>query len=44
MPDETRRKIILSITGMTCDSCADTIERGLSSMPGVSRVNINPAS
>lgn len=46
MPKETKqaRKIILPITGMTCASCAATIEKGLAKLPGVSRVNVNLAS
>ncbi|HAZ31673.1 MAG TPA: heavy metal translocating P-type ATPase [Dehalococcoidia bacterium] len=46
MSDETRErnKITIPITGITCASCAGTIEKGLSGMPGVSRVNVNPAS
>ena len=38
------KKIILPVTGMTCASCADTIEKGLSKLPGVSEVNVNVAS
>ena len=46
MSDETKqiKKIILPVTGMTCASCAATIEKGLSKLPGVSRVNVNLAS
>jgi len=39
-----RKKIILPVTGMTCASCVATIEKGLSKIPGVSRVNVNLAS
>lgn len=46
MPKETKqaKKIILPVTGMTCASCAATIEKGLAKLPGVSRVNVNLAS
>jgi len=46
MSKETKqaKKIILPITGMTCASCAATIEKGLTKLPGVSRVNVNLAS
>ena len=47
MTNETRHaknKVILPITGMTCASCAATIEKGLAKLPGVSRVNVNLAS
>ncbi|TET13221.1 MAG: heavy-metal-associated domain-containing protein, partial [Dehalococcoidia bacterium] len=46
MSNETKqaKKIILPVTGMTCASCAATIEKGLSKLPGVSRVNVNLAS
>ena len=37
-------KIILPVTGMTCASCANTIEKGLSKVPGVSGVTVNFAS
>ncbi len=46
MSNETKRmkKIILPVVGMTCASCAATIEKGLSKLPGVSQVNVNLAS
>ncbi|MFC1988796.1 heavy metal translocating P-type ATPase [Chloroflexota bacterium] len=46
MSNETRRKnkIILPVTGMTCASCVATIEKDLSKVPGVSRVNVNLAT
>ncbi len=46
MSKETKQinKTILPITGMTCASCAATIEKGLAKLPGVSRVNVNLAS
>ena len=37
-------KIILPVTGMTCASCANTIEKGLSKVRGVSGVTVNFAS
>ncbi|MAF86080.1 MAG: copper-translocating P-type ATPase [Dehalococcoidales bacterium] len=46
MPDKTnqKKKIILPVTGMACASCAATIEKGLSKLPGVSQINVNLAS
>jgi len=43
MSNQTKqvKKITLPVTGMTCASCAATIEKGLSRLPGVSRVNVN---
>ncbi len=41
---KTTKQITFSITGMTCASCAATVEKGLSKVPGVSRVNVNIAS
>ena len=38
------QKMILPVTGMTCASCAATIEKGLSDLTGVSRVNVNLAN
>ena len=43
MSDETKT-VVLSVTGMTCASCAAAIEEGLSKLPGVSRVNVNVAT
>jgi P-type Cu+ transporter len=43
MSNETK-KIILPVIGMTCASCAATIEKGLARLPGLSRVNVNLAS
>ena len=37
-------KINLGITGMTCNSCARTVTKALSAVPGVSLVNVNFAS
>ncbi len=39
-----RKKVILPVTGMTCASCASTIEKGLSDVTGVSQANVNLAS
>lgn len=47
MTDETKqrkKKTIIPVTGMTCASCAGTIEKGLSKLPGVYQVNVNLAS
>ncbi|MFC1952818.1 heavy metal translocating P-type ATPase [Chloroflexota bacterium] len=46
MPKTTKEinKIILPVTGMTCASCVATVEKGLSKVPGVSRVNVNLAT
>ncbi len=38
------KKVILPVTGMTCASCAATVEKGLSKLPGVSLANVNVAS
>lgn len=32
----------LSITGMTCGSCARVVERALSRVPGVERASVDP--
>ncbi len=37
-------KVTIPVTGMTCASCTATIEKALSKLPGVSRVNVNLAS
>jgi Cu+-exporting ATPase len=37
-------KISLPITGMTCASCATTIEKALSEKPGIEQANVNLAS
>ncbi|MEE8354158.1 MAG: heavy metal translocating P-type ATPase, partial [Dehalococcoidales bacterium] len=39
-----RKKVILPVTGMTCASCASTIEKGLADVTGVSQANVNLAS
>ena len=37
-------KALIHITGMTCITCAGTIEKGLAETPGVERANVNFAS
>ncbi len=39
-----KRRTTIPVTGMTCASCVVTIEKGLSKLPGVSRVNVNLAT
>lgn len=34
-------KTSVRITGMTCTTCAATIEKGLSETPGVEQANVN---
>ncbi len=41
---KTTRTIILPIAGMTCATCAVTIEKALGELEGVSKVNVNLAS
>jgi len=41
---EERKKISLGIVGMTCASCAQTIEKALKGHAGVERANVNFAS
>ncbi len=41
---EQTSKIVLRVTGMTCESCAAAIEKGLAKLPGLRRVNVNVAS
>jgi len=38
------KKAHIPITGMTCATCAATIQKGLSKMPGVARAEVNLAS
>jgi Cu+-exporting ATPase len=38
------RKTTIPVTGMTCASCATTIEKALSGKPGVEQANVNLAS
>jgi Cu+-exporting ATPase len=42
--DKNSKKVILPLRGMTCASCAATIEKALSGLPGVSQANVNLAS
>ena len=48
MPDkpesEKTTKASIPITGMTCATCAITIEKGLAETPGVEKANVNFAS
>ncbi|MBT9162045.1 MAG: Copper-exporting P-type ATPase A [Dehalococcoidia bacterium] len=44
MPDETKRRITLPITGMTCASCVAAIEKTLTKVPGVVSVQVNLAT
>ncbi len=44
MSNEPVKKITLQITGMTCASCAATIEKALARVPGVISANVNLAS
>ena len=37
-------EISLHITGMTCTTCAVTVEKGLSDTPGIEKANVNAAS
>ena len=37
-------KASIHITGMTCTTCAATIEKGLSETPGVKQADVNFAS
>ncbi|MFC2019860.1 heavy metal translocating P-type ATPase [Chloroflexota bacterium] len=39
-----QKKTVIPVTGMTCASCAATIEKGLSDVRGVSSANVNFAS
>jgi Cu+-exporting ATPase len=42
--DKKAEKVILPLRGMTCASCAATIEKALSGQPGVAKANVNLAS
>jgi Cu+-exporting ATPase len=46
MAEKTKKseKAHIPITGMTCTTCAATISKGLSELPGVKRANVNFAS
>lgn len=37
----TQQRTALSVTGMTCGSCARTIERALAQVPGVERAAVD---
>jgi Cu+-exporting ATPase len=39
-----RREVILNIVGMTCASCASTVEKALREVPGVEYVSVNIAT
>jgi copper chaperone CopZ len=41
---ETGRALMLSISGMTCGGCANTLTRVLSRVPGVTHVEVDLAS
>ena len=41
---QTSDKASIHITGMTCTTCAATIEKGLSETPGIEQANVNFAS
>ena len=41
---EKSEKARIHITGMTCTTCAGTVEKGLSKTPGVERANVNFAA
>jgi Cu+-exporting ATPase len=38
------KKVHIPVTGMTCSTCAATIEKGLAKIPGVKEVRVNFAS
>ena len=40
----TGEALVLSISGMTCGGCANTLARVLSRVPGVTRAEVNLAS
>ena len=42
--EDVRTQTVVFITGMTCASCAVTVEKAILSLPGVSGVNVNVAS
>ncbi|OMC67438.1 copper-translocating P-type ATPase [Paenibacillus sp. FSL H7-0326] len=41
LTDHTYQQANLKITGMSCAACSARIEKGLSKLPGVKRVNVN---
>src|SRR5690554_6305698 len=42
--DETLREIAIPISGMTCASCANTIEKSIKKLNGINEVNVNFAT
>jgi len=42
--DESIREVILPISGMTCASCAKTIEKAIGKLPGINEVSVNFAT
>ena len=45
MAEQTQAKTVeLDVLGMTCASCANTVERGLKKVAGVSAANVNIAT
>jgi len=43
-PKQGKKKATIPITGMTCTTCAATIEKGLAETPGVEQARVNFAS
>ena len=41
---QKKRKAVIPVTGMTCTTCAITIEKGLTETPGVEKANVSFAS
>ncbi|MFC2007276.1 heavy metal translocating P-type ATPase [Chloroflexota bacterium] len=44
MSEETKKKTIIPVTGMTCTTCAATLEKGLSETVGIEQASVNFAS
>ena len=42
--EQKKRKAIIPVTGMTCTTCAATVEKGLIQTPGVEQASINFAA
>ncbi len=42
--NKKKHKAVIPVTGMTCATCAVTIEKGLAETPGVEQANVNFAS